>query len=1391
MSLRWTAILALLAVTVTSCAPSDEGLPETPARPSASAVAPAASSIPPRFETFQMTDGLVSNEANTFLQDRQGFLWIGTFNGLSRFDGARFRNFLHDPADSTSLGHNAVNWLHQDQTGAIWVGTNDGLDRFDPETETFSHYRHDPEDPTSLSHPVVRTVVEGADGTIWAGTNGGGLNHLDPATGTFQRIGQPLNGAPENGTPGWDVVHALLPNEDGTLWVGGTSGLALYAPETDALSPVRKDPGDPSAASLPTVTCLVRDQRGRIWAGTGSDGAYRVGPAGSSIRHYPHDPARPDGLGDPWVLSLTEDRSGTIWLGTNGGGLHRFDPESDAFVRYTYDASDPQSLRDDDVLALLQTRDGVLWVGTYAGLARRYPLSTTFRHVRARPDDARGLRSNTVTSFAEEADGTLWVGTDGGGLQQRDAPSDVKFADVEFTHVPYELATPRSRAATDILSLALDDAGALWVGAIGGLYRRDPSSARFTRITPEDSPAAWPVVFAMHVADGHVLGATGHTGVYDIETATGRLRRAQTTPTEAVMAVLRDRTGDVWAGTYNAGLWRVAVAPDGSEALVPVSVSASAQHVTTFHEDRDGAIWVGTADGLDQLILHETDTTVTRFRYAEGLPNTSIRGIEEDVQGRLWIGTAAGLSWRDPQTGRFVSYDAQDGIESGGPLYRSPHTGRMYVGGDYGYSVFDPATVSPEPPPPAPVLTELRVRGESMQIGTEDAPLQRALSMTEDLRLHYDDRVVSLAFASLDYQAPGTHRYAVRLDGFDDDWRDLGNQRAATFTNLSPGSYTFRVRAAGRSGVWGDETALTVRVVPPWWRTWWALVGYALVALGLATALVRDRRRRTRLRRQLEIEHVEAEQLRQLDRAKSAFFANVSHEFRTPLTLTLGPLDDVISGEYGPLPDEAATQLSLARRSAGRVLGLINQILDVSRLEAGSTPLHARQLDLSAFARAQVDAFAPWASHRKVAVSVVAPEATVRVWADPEHLGTILSNLLSNAFKFTPEGGTVRVAIAEDGERASLTVRDTGPGIEASDLPHIFDRFYQAVGPANQPLGSGIGLALAFELAALHSGTLTAVSDVGKGSTFTLALPLGHDHLARHQLVDAPWDGEPVPTPAVETATPEESGVELAPTDPGAIIEDVTTVLVVDDNNDIRTYLRRHLETAGYRVLEADDGEDALDRIREQLPDLVVSDVMMPRLDGLGLCRAIRSSPETDFIPVLLLTAKAAPEDQLEGLAELCDDYLTKPFDVRQLVARVDTLIAIRKRLRLRFGGDGADPTQDHRQPVSADDAFIAAVRAAIDAHLSDDTFGVAALAEAVGQSRSHLLRRTTALMGASPSELIRTARLDRAAELLAAQAGTVSEVAYGVGFKSVAHFSNAFLAHTGVRPSAYAETAS
>jgi len=1287
-------------------------------------------------------DGLPHTAVGAIAQTADGALWVGTQGGAARFDGVRFV-----PVTARDgLPNNTVNALHAAPDGALWMGTFGGLVRYvgGRLTDVVTTNEGLPDD-------TVWDVAVESDGTVWAATLGGLARLRDGRISVFTEA---------DGLPTSDV-RAVSLGPDGAVWAGTYGGGASRIEGDRVRSWSLAD-----SPAGPWLHTLLAGRRG-VWVGVGQGqgdrSAYQLlGLEGGQFEPVPPGPAVPS------VRALLEDREGSLWAGTYGGGVVRFrDGEIETLTP-------AEGLSGDRVSALFEDREGTVWVGTAGGLDALRPRSA-FTTIAA----AEGLPDDNVRAVAEGAAGEVWVAT-ANGLGRIDPEGTAAITAADGLPEPF------------VHALWAGQDEVLWLGGRHSVTRyADGEFRRFAL------PAAWPEALVRSItedATGRLwLGSAG-AGLIRFAPGEWTARTEEDGLAHNTVTVLLPAAdGGLWVGTV-AGLSRLS---GGHLHPFPGQEAFEGVNVRSLYEDADGTLWVGTyGRGLMRLRGGQAATLTTR----DGLHDDGAWAILEDATGRLWMSSNRGVSAvpkealhavADGRADRVepVVYGTADGMktaEANGaskPSGGRSADGRMWFATQEGVIIVDPERAGR--PAPAPVVGDVRSRdGVVARAGTGVALPARARDLT-------------VTYAGADPATADGLRFRYRLDPFTDGWVEAGGRREAVFTNVPAGRYAFRV-AAGRTGeAWAEATPLAISVAPFLWETWWFRLLAAVAAVALLASAVRAQARRQgrreavleakvasrteRLREAVETMEAQADRLKDLDRLKSRFFANVSHEFRTPLTLTLGPLDDVLAGEYGPVPDEAAEPIGLARRSAGRVLALINQILDVSRLEAGHTPLRARRFDLGAFARTQAEAFVPLAAHRRVAVGVDAPDAPLWVWADPEHLGVVLANLLSNAFKFTPGGGTVTVEVGDVDGRAHVVVRDTGPGIAAADLPHIFDRFYQAEGGTGRPLGSGIGLALAHELTRLHGGTLTAESAVGEGSAFTLALPLGRDHLTPEQVDDQPWEGA-VAVPLNEV---DDELASSAP--PECDADDVTTVLVADDQADIRAFVRRHLEGAGYRVVEAADGEEALDRARKELPDLVVSDVMMPRLDGLGLCRALRSDPETDFLPVLLLTAKAAPEDRLDGLAELCDDYLTKPFDVRELVARVDNLIALRRRLHERFAGAGGDGALG-APPASADDAFVVSVRAAIEAGLPDDAFNVGALADAVGLSRSHLLRKTTELLDATPSDLIRTARLDRAAGLLAARAGTVSEVAYGVGFKSVAHFSNAFLAHTGSRPSAYAE---
>lgn len=1310
-----------------------------------------AQPVPPspyRVDQFTTDEGLPGHQIYDIEQTADGFLWVATNAGLARFDGHGFTVFN---SQNTSLPYDqVVTKFYLSQSDTLFM-TLSGGEVFSYTDGSFAHYAS----MARLSGRVAQSIlplvyarplfVDGS-GDTWLVIKNDRLPAAaqNPFDDTYRCVAYPEA----------QSVLARLEQEEpvsqgATLYpyliTNATRGEVLFAKKRGTTVEFFNPQGHVHGRyRLPHEACpRLIDRDGYLWTSESNlneDSPLHIYAPGEPV------PVASLVLPAGGITRQFEDREGNLWIGASTQGLFRV--RKNPFQVYAA----PHGLEPENVVTLVQGRAGSVLVVVQGHVVYRIEgqrATQLIDKVMGIYEDSQGqqlyvkLLPTSIGLFRLNAGQEQFLGETGGASLYQQIYADPQESGMFWlsdTQSVYRLIDPMGTAPTlttvldgltDVRQLFKDRAGILWVATHGGLYRHDGSQT--THFTMEDG-----------------------------------------LPDNRVRAIHEDEDGVLWLGTYGGGLARY---KDGRFQTINEAHGLADNIVSTILEDEAGYFWMSSDRGV-----HRTNRAEL---------NALLNGSQDQIDAILYSRESGLLN---PEASGLPALNADDG--------------RLWFPTFEGAAVVDPvAALKMDQAPPIVHVEDVLI---------DNVPIKQE----GGIHLDAEQRRFEIAYVGLSLRNPEGVHYRYKLEGFDEDWIEAGTARRATYTNVTPGTHIFRVQARNFGGIWSEQDGLlTLNVAPFFFETSWFYLLCAITMLGLVYGGYRVRIRQSKAREEAlsklvkertqaladekETVAAQAEKLRSLDKAKSRFFANISHEFRTPLTLILGPLEDLQDGLHGDLSNSGARHVNTAIRNGRRLLRLVNQLLDVSRLESGKIELQAQELDLVEFVERLGQAFVPMAEHKRVDFRVELPGGPLLVYFDPEQFEKVLANLLGNAFKFTPEDGVVLVTLSEDatGGQVVLSVRDNGPGVAPEHLPHLFERFYQADASSTrrQP-GTGIGLALVKNLVELHHGTIEVESHVGLGTTFTVRLLLGHVHLNPSEIVSPDLDGlnlelalgddvSVVLTDEIRVE-PEEVVEALASEVVSGVTEDVTTVLVVDDNPDVRAYVRRHL-TQRYRVLEAANGRQALDLARDSLPDLVVSDVMMPEMNGFGLCRAIKQDPALDFIPVILLTAKASSESKIEGLEEGADDYLTKPFNVRELEARVENLIALRQRLKARYANTQNRSVLGQVSPTQAsmrggEVGFIERVRAEIEARLSEDDFGVDALATAVGLGRTTLYARIGEAFGETPMDLIWQMRLERAASLLRQQRGSVSEVAYGVGFKSVAHFSNRFRSQYGLSPTTY-----
>jgi two-component system sensor histidine kinase ChiS len=1068
-----------------------------------------------RFKYISIDEGLSQSTIFCLLQDSKGFLWIGTQDGLNKYDGYTFKVFKRDPDDANSLSHNWVTAIYEDESGMIWIGTNGGgLNRFDPRREGFFRYPVRQGDPGCIHSGSIRAICQDSDGAVWVGT-GSGLVKLNPEASPpnpgieAARITSYRHDPGDPRSLKDDLVNSILEDHSGLLWIGTGGGLDRFDKETGAFIHYIHIPGQPTSLSHSGITSIYEDRAGLLWVGT-NGGLNVMDRATGEFKHYRHNPADPHSLSSGWVSGIIEDRAGFLWISTMGGGLNKFNKKEETFSHYRHIPDDPYSLSFDYVNCIIEDRSRILWVGTSGKGLNKFDREDNFELYRWDPNNANSLSDSYVYAIYEDRFGILWVGTSGGGLNRLDRRTGT------FTHFRHDADVPGSLSSNAVYVIFEDRGGVLWIGTGGGLdrfNRQTGTFAHFRHLTGDPaSPNYNSIRSILEDSSGVLWLATAGGGLTKFDRRSGtfsRYLRIEDNPhslSDNFVTIVYEaptEPGVLWIGTRHGGLNRFDTRKEvfSQFKMNPRDPhSLSSNFIISLYEDRAGTLWVGTLGaGLNKRIgPRGGDEGVGFDHYTEknGLANNSVYGILEDSGGHLWMSTNKGISRFDPERETFKNYDVKDGLQSNefnAGAYHKSKSGEMFFGGVKGLNAFYPDDVKVNPHIPPIVITGFKIANKPVAIGA-DSPLRQSITWTEKIKLAYKQNVLSFEFTALDLTIPENNKYAYMMEGFEREWNYTdSDKRFAYYTNLDPGEYVFRVRGSNNDGIWNNEgAAIKITIIPPWWETWWFRVFVIMAVSVLIISVYRIRTRAIKKRSQqlqeinealnrqiAEREMLEERVVRQEKLAVLGELAGgVGHELRNPL----GAIKNTTYFLNMALdqPDlEVKESLGILEKEVANCERIIASLLDFARARA---PLR-RQVDIKELLQGVL-------SHIKIPENIEVKnrfsDSLSLILADPDQLSQVFGNIILNAVQAMPAGGELLIkSETSEPEWIAVSVTDTGGGIPPENLEKIFEPLF-----TSKARGIGLGMAVTRTFVEGHGGSIEVRSEVGRGSTFTVRLPM-------------------------------------------------------------------------------------------------------------------------------------------------------------------------------------------------------------------------------------------------------------------------------------------------------------
>ncbi|MBC7416972.1 MAG: response regulator [Pedobacter sp.] len=1310
--------------------------------------------------TLGIEDGLSNNSVNAIFKDKFGYMWFGTDDGLNRYDGYKFKVFRSNRNDTSSITYNRIICLAGDEAGNIWVGTNNGLSIYHNFSSTFTTPRYfDATQRKYLKAAVeINSINKDKSGGIWIATNSKGLLYKAP--------GKPLIKIPllfGNLIKTGNVISLAI--DSSTVWfVLEGIGLCSYNILTGKSQLVSN--------LFPLANCLYFDKENRLWIG-GDQGLYRYDIELKKVMWF-------KSLQSEKVIRVTDikqNRNGEIWAATDGGGVTKLNADGNVIDRITSKPSQ-KNLSSNAVTSLWFDGEGRTWMGTLRGGVNIIDnRKNKFKTIAHNSNNSNSLINDFVLSFCEDSSGKVWIGTDGGGISVWNRKTN------NFSHFVHDVKNPNSLSNNNVTSIVEDADHQVWIGTFGGsINKYVPSSKSFVSYKCEHLGLEDKNIWKLYCdAENNIWAGTtfGQNLTYKLNRKINKFEVIDKRFNH-VTTIAEDKSGSLWFGSEFGELLKGKTSTTRNDSF-------DLKHpIRALYADAYNDFWVGVQyTGL--IYLNGKTHKLSRFTETEGLCNNSVLNILPDGRGNLWISTFNGISRFNLKSKTFKNFYKADGLQSNQFSYNAAlrlKDGTLLFGGIRGFNYFNPAEITNDKGFPNLLVTDLEILNQPLNHDGKITTDSSSLANIKNITLPFKKASIDINFAALEYSAPQKIRYAYYLEGWDKQWIYATSNRSAYYSRLTEGKYVFHLKSTNTDGDWNPkEKLIYITILPPWYRSLWAYFLYLLALIAALLLYNRYRVAKARLEQELAINKIKIENEAALNENKLSFFTNISHEFRTPLTLIINPARDLL--QQGKNLDSESNIQTIYRNSR-RLLRLVDQLLLFRKADSGIYQLQISKLNILQLCADTFACFVNEAKLHHLNYQLVG-DIKSEIYLDKEKIEIVLFNLLGNAIKYTPNGGSIILRVTETEGHIAIAVEDSGPGINLEKIDKLFDKFYQANTEAgNNSGGFGIGLYLAKTFINQHSGSIWVTPNHPTGSIFNIELKKGDGHFDKeaiyltHQpaktLMDELKDDVSIPD--------QKTKATISTFRSDQFITSKKTILIVDDNDEMRNYLIE-IFRENYIVLEAASGNNALTLLQKELPDLIISDVVMDGLDGIDLCTAVKTDLSKSHIPIILLTASASSEVKLRGIKGGADDYIGKPFDAELLMARVEMLLKNRADLQNYFFNEILQ-SNEHQQLSQEQRDLLSRCARIINTNLNNPNFSIEVLANEIGMSHSNIYKKIKASCGQSTNGFIRFIRLRKAAEILIYTDSLVNEAAMACGINDIKYFRKHFSNQFGMQPSAF-----